>query len=97
MVTGFVHSCAISTPRRAYSPATIELTVHIAISAPPGTTHFHLSQVKHLRAKCLPQGHNIETMSQDCEEKNIIFPRKSCAKRGSKPHGRQRHCQSAKL
>ena len=41
----------------------IELIVHIAISALPGT-HFHLSQVKHLRVKCLAQGHTILTMSQ---------------------------------
>ena len=42
----------------------IELIVHIVISVLPGT-HFHLSQVKHLRVKCLAQGHNILTMSQD--------------------------------
>ena len=42
----------------------IELIVHIAIFVLPGT-HFHLSQVKHLRVKCLAQGHNILTMSQD--------------------------------
>ena len=34
----------------------IELIVHIAISVLPG-------QVKHLRVKCLAQGHNILTMS----------------------------------
>ena len=32
MVIGPVHLCAISTPLRAYSPAAIELIVHIAIS-----------------------------------------------------------------
>ena len=42
----------------------IELIVHIAISVLPGTL-FHLSQVKHLRVKCLAQGHNILIMSQD--------------------------------
>ena len=36
----------------------IELIVHIAISVLPGT-HFHLSQVKHLRVKCLAQGNSI--------------------------------------
>ena len=41
----------------------IELIINIAISVLPGT-HFHLSQVKHLRVKCLAQIHNIETMSQ---------------------------------
>ena len=40
----------------------IELIVHIAISVLPGT-HSHLSQVKHLRVKCLAEGHNILTMS----------------------------------
>ena len=47
----------------------IELIVHIAISVLPGT-HCQQSQVKHL-VKCLDQNHNIETMSQDCEERNI--------------------------
>ena len=42
----------------------IELIVHIAISVLPGT-HFHLSQVKHLRVKCLAHRHNILTMPQD--------------------------------
>ena len=41
----------------------IELIIHIAISVLPGT-HFHLGQVKLLTAKCLAQGHNIETVSQ---------------------------------
>ena len=50
----------------------IELIVHIAISVLPGT-HFHLSQVKHLRVKCLAQGHTILTMSQDWEGRNMIF------------------------
>ena len=36
----------------------IELIVHIAISVVPGT-HFHLSQVKHLRVKFLAQGNSI--------------------------------------
>ena len=34
----------------------IELIIHIAISVLP-STHFHLCQVKHLRVKCLAQGH----------------------------------------
>ena len=42
----------------------IYLIVHIAISVLPGN-HFHLSQVKHLRVKCLAQGDTILTMSQD--------------------------------
>ena len=41
----------------------IELCLYIAISVLPGT-HLHLSQVKHLRVKCLVQGHNIERMYQ---------------------------------
>ena len=58
----------------------IELIVHIVISVLPGT-HFHLRQVKHLRVKCLAQGHAILTMSQDWEGRNMIFPWKSCIKR----------------
>ena len=42
----------------------IELIEHIAISVLPGT-HFHLSQVNHLRVKCLAKEHTILTMSQD--------------------------------
>ena len=67
-----------------------QLIVHIAISVLPGT-HFHLRQVKNLRVKCLSQGHNILTMSQDWEGRNIIFFWKFCTKRDSKPHGRKRH------
>ena len=74
----------------------IELIVHIAISVLPGT-HFHLSQVKHLRVKCLAQGHNILTMSQDWEGRNMIFLWKSCTKRDSKQYSRERHRQSATL
>ena len=74
----------------------IEFIVHIAISVLPGT-HFYLSQVKHLRVKCLAQGHTILTMSQDWEGRNMIFLWKSCTKRDSKPHGRQRHRHSATL
>ena len=37
----------------------IELIVHIVIPVLPGTTHFHPSQVKQLRVKCLAQGYNI--------------------------------------
>ena len=36
---------------------------HFAISVLPGT-YLHLSQVKHVRVKCLAQGHNIEKISQ---------------------------------
>ena len=72
----------------------IELIVHIAISVLPGT-HFHLSQVKHLRVKSLAQGHNILTISQDWEGRNMIFLRKSCTKRDSKPRDSKR--QSATL
>ena len=50
----------------------IELIVHIAIAVLPGT-HFHLSQVKHLRVKCLAQRRTILTMSQDCVGRNMIF------------------------
>ena len=75
LVTGPVHSCAIWTLREhtVLQPLRrIELIVHIAISVLPGT-HFYLSQVKHLRVKCLAQGHTILTISQDWEERNMIF------------------------
>ena len=71
----------------------IELIIHTAISALPGT-HFHLSQVTHLRVKYLAQGHNIETLKG---EKNMIFLWISCTKRDSKSHDRQRYCQSSAL
>ena len=47
----------------------IELMSHIAISVLPGF-HLNLSKVKHLRVKCLAQGHNIERMSQNLEGRN---------------------------
>ena len=70
-MTGPVHLCTISTPfeiqegeHTVLQPfRRIERIVHIAISVQPGT-HLHLSQVKHVRVKCLAQGHTIETMSQ---------------------------------
>ena len=96
-----VHSCAISTPRRAYSPAAISAyqTYHTHCHLCPTIycTHFHLSQVKHLRVKCFAQGHNIETMSPYWEGRNITFLWKSCTKGDSKAHGLQRHRQSSAL
>ena len=67
----------LNPPRRAYSNFGALNIVHIAISFLPGT-HFHLSQVKHLRVKCPAQVHNIETMSQDWEGNNMIFLWNSC-------------------
>ena len=46
------------------------LIVDIAISVLPGT-NFHLSQVQHLRVKCLAQRHNIETIK--CPKINMQF------------------------
>ena len=74
----------------------IEHIVHIAIFILPGT-YFHLSQVKHLRVKCLAQGRNILTMSYDWEGRNMIFLWKSCTKWDLKSYSRQRHRQSATL
>ena len=122
-LTGPVHSCAISTPRRAYSPAAV--SAHRTYR-----THCHLCPTKYSfspessEAFCsrfgasnlsytLPslsyqvliftpvkwsiwgQGHNILTMPQDWEGRNMIFLWKFCTKRDSKPNGRQRHRQSA--
>ena len=67
-----------------------------AISVLPGI-YFHLSQVKHLRVKCLAQGHNIGTMSQYWEARNMIFLWKSWTKNDSKLHSRQRHWQCSAL
>ena len=50
----------------------IELIVHISISVLPGT-HFHLSQVKHLRVKCLAQGHTFLTMSKIERGQTLYF------------------------
>ena len=50
----------------------------------PTGTHFHLSQVKHLRVKCLAKEHPIETVSQNWEGRNMIFLWKYCTKLGSK-------------
>ena len=70
-LTGAVHSYAISTPHRAYAVLQpfrcIELIIHIAISVLTGT------QVRHLKAKCPAQGHNLETMSQNREERIYFF------------------------
>ena len=71
----------------------IKLIVHIAISVLP-CTHFHLKQVKHFRVKCLAEDTTSEQIFQDWEG---LFLWKSCTKRGSKPHDRQRHRQSATL
>ena len=50
--------------RTAAISALYELIAHIFISVLPGT-HLHLSEWKHLKVKCLAQGHNIKTtMSQ---------------------------------
>ena len=43
---------------QAFAITHLHLHLHL-----PGT-HFHLNQVKHLKAMCLAQGQNIETMSQ---------------------------------
>ena len=50
----------------------IQLIVHIVISVLLCPTHFHLSQVKHLRVKCLAQGHTILTMSK-VERGEILY------------------------
>ena len=61
----------------------IKIIVHIGISVLP-CTNLHMSQVKHLRVKCLAQKYIIETMSHYWEGR-------------SRPHGRQRHWQSCTL
>ena len=70
MGTGPAHSCTISI-------SFLEYYNTAAISAPGNNrtqchlcTHLHLIQVKHVRVKCLDQGHNIETMSQYWKRRN---------------------------
>ena len=47
--------CAISTPRKAYSPAAIWGAVR--------GTHLHLSQERHMRVKCFAQRHKNYNVS----------------------------------
>ena len=64
----------------------IELIVHIAISVLPGTD-LHLSQVKHLRVKCLAQRQNIEQILRR-KKHNISL---KILHQACQAHGRQRH------
>ena len=58
LVTGPVQSYTISTPFLEHT------TLAAILALGTNRTHLHLSEVKHLRVKCLAQGHNIEIMSQ---------------------------------
>ena len=88
-----VHSCVISTRGAHNQKPTrrIGIFVYIAIPVLPGT-HLHLSQVKHVRAKCLDQVHrhrnNVPTLRG---EKHDMFI-KTCLKWGLNP---QRQLRSA--
>ena len=89
-----VHSCAISTPRRAYIPAAFSANwTHCR------STHCYLCPTRYSFS---PESSEvpcprfpIKSMSQYWEGRNMIFLWKSCSRRGSKPHGSQRHRQSA--
>ena len=70
----------------------IELTVHIAIFVLPGT-HFH--QVKHLRVKCLAQGHPINVPRLRGEKHDISL--EILHQAGFETARQQRHRQSATL
>ena len=75
-------SCTIPTPgahrHHCSHVALVTCRTAIAISVPP-CTHLHLSEVKHLRIKCLAQEHNIDTTISQCSEgRNMIFLWKSC-------------------
>ena len=59
MATEPVHSCDISTQGDALNWSYTSPSLSIYIRYRP-TTHFHLSQVKHFRLKCLAEWHNIE-------------------------------------
>ena len=82
LVTGPVHSCAFSTPREAYSPAAISAHWSYNTLCHLCSTRY-LSKMNHVMAKCLAQGHNIETMPQYWEGRNMVFFWKSCTKRAA--------------
>ena len=91
-----IQSCDISTPRRAYSPAAISariehITVHIVISVLPGT-HFHLSQGEAFESEV-----GLPCPTQHRNKVPRLSYLKILTKQYSKPHGRQRHRQSATL
>ena len=99
LVTGPVHLCAISTPRRAYSPAVISAhsTYH---------THCHLCTTRYSFSPESSEAFEGEVPCTRTQHRNNIprlrgekhiFLWKSFNKRDSKPHGRQRHRQSVTL
>ena len=68
LVIGPVRACTFQLPgeHTALQPCgAIDLSYPIAISVPTGI-HLHLSGVKHLRVKCLVQGHNIDITMYQC-------------------------------
>ena len=90
LVTEPVHrSYAISTARRAYNPAAIELIVHNSVSVLPGT-HLHLSQVKHMRVDCLSHRHKHRNNALTLGGNQSDISLKTCHNQGLNPHGRQR-------
>ena len=53
--TGHVHSCTISTPSGAYSPATISALKNYRTHSNRcfrSGTYLHLGELKHVRVKC---------------------------------------------
>ena len=99
LVIGPVHSCAISTPRRAYSPAAV--SAHWTYC-----THCHLCPTRYSflpesseafegEVSCLRTQH-LNNVPRLRGEKHL-FLWKFCTKRDSKTHGRQRHRQSATI
>ena len=65
LVTGPIRSCAISTPRRAYSPTAIlaHLSYRGHCNVRPTRYSFTPESSKGCQGKVSCQGHNIETMS----------------------------------
>ena len=76
MVTGPVHLCVISTPEHTVLQPLwgIEHIAHLAISVLPDAI-LHLSQVKHVKGKCLTKETQTLTRCLNVErgERNIAF------------------------
>ena len=74
--TGPVHSCAISTPRRAYNPAAISAhwTYRTHCHLCPTRTQLHLSQVKHLTGSALSMDPTSRQWPKIQKRETLYFP-----------------------
>ena len=97
LVTEPVNACAILTPERTYIHSCSRFgALNLSYTLPYMYLSYQVlifTWAKHLRVKCLAKGPSIISMSEEWEGRNMIFLWKSCTKRDSKPHSRQRHRQ----